>query len=90
MIYINLSISNPFSDRFDHVLLKNGIVTQNKAWECNIYRSTTIIAFKFNLTGRRDHAGCQFEIGLLGYEIEFHIYDVRHWDEENNTWMEYK
>lgn len=90
MIYINLSINNPFSNRFEHVLLKHGIVTQNTAWEFNIYRSATIVAFKFDLTGRRDHAGVRLELGFLGYEVEFHMYDVRHWDNENSTWMEYK
>lgn len=89
MIHINLSINNPFSNRFDHVLLKNGIVTKNTAWEFNIYRSATIMAFKFELTSRRDHAGIRFEIGLLGYEVEFHMYDVRHWDNENKCWEVY-
>lgn len=89
MIHINLSINNPFSNRFDHVLLKHGIVTKHTAWEFNIYRSATVIAFKFELTGRRDHAGIQFEIGLLGYEVEFHMYDVRHWDNENKCWEVY-
>jgi hypothetical protein len=35
---------------------------------------------------RRDHAGLRVEIGLLGYDFEFQIYDVRHWDDEKSTY----
>jgi hypothetical protein len=28
-------------------------------------------------------------LGLLGYSVEFHFYDTRHWDFETNTWVKY-
>ena len=67
-------------------MTKNGILTQNKAWEFNIYRTATIFSNRLELTMRRDHAGLRLEIGLLGYDVEFQIYDVRHWDYEKNTY----
>ena len=33
-----------------------------------------------------DHAGIRLQFGLLGYEIELHIYDSRHWNIKTNTW----
>jgi hypothetical protein len=36
---------------------------------------------------RSDHAGLRVEIGLLGYDVEFQIYDVRHWDYEQKEYV---
>jgi len=80
MIYYSFRIRNPYSDRLQHAVTKQGIVTQNKAWEFNVYRTATVLAVSVELTMRRDHAGLRLEIGLLGYDVEFQIYDVRHWD----------
>jgi hypothetical protein len=80
MIHYSFRIQNPYSNRFEHAVTKHGIVTQNKAWEVNIYRTATVFSNSLELTMRRDHAGLRLEIGLLGYDIEFQIYDVRHWD----------
>lgn len=42
--------------------------------------------FKFNAkwTRKRDHAGFNFEICVLGYSFLFYTYDIRHWDDEND------
>jgi hypothetical protein len=80
MIHYSFRIRNPYSNRFEHAVTKHGIVTQNKAWEFNIYRTSTIFSNSLELTMRSDHAGLRLEIGLLGYDVEFQIYDVRHWD----------
>jgi hypothetical protein len=80
MIYYSFRIKNPYSDRLQHAVTKQGVVTQNKAWEFNVYRTATVFALGLELSMRRDHAGLRLEIGLLGYDVEFQIYDVRHWD----------
>ena len=80
MIHYSFRIKNPYSDRFQHAVTKHGIVTQNKAWEFNVYRTATVLALSLELTMRRDHAGLRLEVGLLGYDVEFQIYDVRHWN----------
>lgn len=38
----------------------------------------------------RDHAGLNFDISAFGLSIHFNIYDIRHWDYDNNKWKEYK
>jgi hypothetical protein len=80
MIHYSFRIKNPYSNRFQHAVTKHGIVTQNKAWEFNVYRTATIFSNSLEFTMRGDHAGLRLEIGLLGYDVEFQIYDVRHWD----------
>ncbi len=80
MIHYSFRITNPYSNRFDHLVTKHGMLTQNKAWEFNIYRTSTIFSKSLELTMCRDHSGLRLEIGLLGYDVEFQIFDVRHWD----------
>lgn len=87
MIHYSFRIQNPFSKRFEHAVTKHGILTQNKAWEFNIYRTSTVCAVSVELTTRRDHAGLRLEVGLLGYDVEFQIYDVRHWDYEQKDYV---
>lgn len=80
MIHYSFRIKNPYSDRFQHAVTKHGIVTENKAWEFNVYRTATVLALSLEFTMRRDHAGLRLEVGFLGYDVEFQIYDVRHWN----------
>ena len=87
MIHYSFRIQNPYSNRFEHAVTKHGIVTQNKAWEFNIYRTAVIFSKSLELNMRRDHAGLRVEVGLLGYEIEFHFFDVRHWDYEQKEYV---
>ena len=86
MINIEFSISNPFIERFGHILLRHGSITRNKSWEFNIYRSTNIFTMLFRYTARQDHAGLRLQFGLFGYECDLHLYDIRHWDYKENHW----
>ena len=86
MIYFNFNIDNPFTDRWNTLFYKSGLLTQYKVWEFNGYRTHHLINSSFKLTTKGDHAGIQFELGVFGYSIEFQIYDTRHWDYENNHW----
>jgi hypothetical protein len=86
MIYFNLNIDNPFTDRWNTLFYKHGLLTQHKAWEFNGYRTHHLINVSFKLNFKGDHAGIQIELGLLGYSTEFQIYDTRHWDYENDCW----
>jgi len=89
MIRFNLSIDNPWSDRWNTVWFKNGLLLKHKAWEFNAYRTHHIVNFEFHITRRCDHAGVGFEFGLLGYSLEFQIYDTRHWNYELDNWISY-
>jgi len=86
MIYFNFTIDNPWSDRWRTIWYKNGLLSRNKAWEFNGYKTNQIINLHFKLNFKGDHAGLQLELGLLGYDLEFSIYDTRHWDYEHDCW----
>jgi hypothetical protein len=89
MIYFNFQIQNPWSDRWNTIWYKSGLLSKYKAWEFNGYRTHHLIEFDTHLTFKGDHAGFHIMIGLFGYAVEFHIYDTRHWDHENNQWVDY-
>ena len=90
MINLNFTLSNPWSRTFRIVSGKSGSFILSKAWEVNIYRTANILNIVCTVNSRRDHAGIRLEVGLLGYEIELHLYDVRHWDYQKDTWEIYK
>lgn len=57
-----------------------------------------ILYFKLNILGdifdfdlmfnkHTDHAGFKFNLTLFGFNLSFIIYDCRHWDDENNNWL---
>jgi hypothetical protein len=33
------------------------------------------------------HAGIEITVGLFGYGVHFHIYDIRHWDHDKNAYV---
>jgi len=87
MISINFNLQNPWSDRFENVWCRAyDTPFKHKFIELELIKCSTIISFKFNWTGRRDHAGLDAEIGLLGHCFNFNFYDSRHWDSTTNTW----
>ena len=89
IIRFNATVSWPWSDRWNTLFFKNGLLRNHKAWELNGYRTNQVINFEFHWNRNADHAGIGFELGLLGYGLEFQIYDTRHWDYENNRWTIY-
>jgi hypothetical protein len=91
MININLQVVNPWSDKFEPLRFWHGKVSKNKAWELQTYRSNTVaeLEFRFSLA-REDHVGLTLGLGLFSWTVQFRFYDVRHWDYENNCWIEYE
>jgi hypothetical protein len=87
MIYINLTIRNPWSARFEHVRSWSGKLFGHKGWEVEILRSDTIISVEVKFTVRQDHAGLTVEVGLFGYTLGAQVYDSRHWDYETNKFV---
>jgi len=90
MINIQFNIRNPWSNRFANVKCWSWKVSKHKAIELEILKSTDIIDFHFSVTHRQDHAGFDFEIGLLGYNVHFIFYDGRHWNYTLQRWEEYE
>ena len=80
MINFTWSIDNPWSDRWQTIFFKNGLLPKHKAWEFNGYKTNQLISIYFRLSVKGDHPGVFVMLGLLGYELELSIYDTRHGD----------
>jgi hypothetical protein len=89
MIYININIRNPWSNRFENVKNWAGQISTWKWWEVEILKTENLFRFEFQYTIRQDHAGVQLELGVLGWELHSGIHDSRHWDYENKNWVTY-
>lgn len=92
MINIQLGITNPwYTENFENLFNRSGLIGKHKAWEFEVTRySYDFAKISFRWTFRKDHAGPSLELCLLGYSVQFQIYDGRHWDYENGCWEVYK
>jgi len=92
IVNLRFEITNPF-DRWEFFKPLGSISRSlfwHKAWELeHSYMSTMLIDIDVTLTTRKDHAGLDITIGLLGYGIHFNIYDTRHWNYDLNQWVVY-
>ncbi len=89
MIYINLSLINPWSDRFKPLWSWGRRLTKNKAIEVEVYRSNTVAEFEARLRHREDHAGLTIGLGLFSYTLHIDFYDTRHWNYATKQWEVY-
>ena len=91
MIYFNFNIRNPkWWDRFENIKCwMGGTPIKHKYWEVQIIKNDNLLRIEFGVTTQQDHAGCNLELGLFGYEVHFTFYDNRHWNHEENRWMVY-
>lgn len=89
MINFDLSLRNPFSDRWQHVFAKSGTFGNHNAWEAELIRDGSIIGVGFRWTIRQDHAGMMLDLSLLGYNLILQYYDTRHWNDEEGRFYNY-
>ena len=90
MINFKFNIQNPWSDRFANICTWHGSTfIKHKFWEFQIYKSSDILDVFLKLTYRQDHAGIYLGVGLFGYNAEFQIYDIRHWNKNIHGWEIY-
>lgn len=89
MIFISFNLTNPFSNKFDNVVCKQGRITKYKNYEFEVLRDTGIISFSLHFNPYGDHGGLSIAFGLLSWDISFRIYDSRHWNQLKNTWTSY-
>lgn len=90
MIWINLILPNPRSDKFEHVRAWAGTLIAHKAWEVEIYRSGIVAEVEAKFTVHQDHAGLTLGLGLFGYTLRAQLYDTRHWNYEKKAWETYE
>ncbi len=88
---ICVNIRHPkWYERFENIKCWAGeTFIEHKFWEIEIIKNDNLLRFEFGFTTQQDHAGINLELGLLGYEIHFTVYDSRHWDLETNSWKVY-
>lgn len=70
----------------------HGTLTENKSWEwqTDYFGWTSLFNLDLDLipTGS-DHAGIGISLTILGFMVDFKIYDSRHWDLDAGTWEKY-
>ena len=87
MIYIKFNVRNPWSDRWSSGQSYSGEISEHKFWELQFMKTADLICFELSYSINQDHAGFNIELGLAGYSVSFSVYDNRHWDWENKTWL---
>lgn len=90
MIAVKFNLRNPWSDRFANVWYKNYRLTKHKTLELQIYKSNDLLEVSVEYTARRDHAGLNIELGLIGYNFIFNVHDNRHWNYGKQQWDTYE
>jgi hypothetical protein len=84
MIDIGINIRNPWHKGWSKTLFSKSYDTllKHKFIELECYKDGHLLSFMLAWTIRQSHAGFDLEIGLLGYNFHFNVYDSRHWNEE--------
>lgn len=90
MIDFSIRVSNPFANGSQKFLFfKSEKITENKSWEFQFDRDPqTIIDARFWFRTKGCHHGFGFSFGLVGFWMNFEVYDNRHFDYLNNCWKE--
>lgn len=79
MLHLYFDISNPWNRRFKSVFLRQGsLFFKHKFWEFEIFKTNHIISLTADLFVKGDHPRISFSIGLIGFWVQFQIYDERH------------
>lgn len=90
MINFRLSITNPWSDKFENLYCRAGSTPfKHKFWEFQIMRTDEIVCVDIRYTVKQDHAGLDIWLALFSYAVNFKIYDNRHWNYEKGCWEKY-
>lgn len=93
MIDLIFKVKNPFpKDNFKNIWFKAGSITEFKNWEMQFsYCRDLIFGISLDTSfSGRDHAGPELELILLGFSLNFKIYDSRHWDYKKSIWQVYE
>ena len=82
MISFNFNIRIPGSTRFNNIKYYHGSLPISfKFWELQVYFSADIINIGVDVTTRQSHSGIRLCLGLAGINVDFTIYDSRHWNQ---------
>ena len=88
MISLQFNLRIPGSNRFNNIKCWHGPTPFNhQFWELQVYQSADIVDMFVRITRNQSHAGLHMGIGLAGFNVEFQIYDIRHWNSETHRWQ---
>jgi hypothetical protein len=80
MINFSFNIRIPGSSRFHNIRTWHGsLPVAYKHWELQIYLSADVIDVRAEITAKQSHSGVRLCLGLLGFNVDFNVYDTRHW-----------
>jgi hypothetical protein len=65
-------------------------LSKNKAVEIEFTNAGNVLGLSVVITTKCDHPGLRAVISLFGYDASFHFYDGRHWDYENDCYVDYE
>ena len=87
-IHYNI-INEKAVDVFKSYVSKSYQLTKHKYFEIEIYSyDWYLFEFTFGVAfSGKDHAGIDFDLGILGKYISLKMYDHRHWDLTTNEWV---
>lgn len=89
-MYFKIAFINFFArkDKWKNFLSFQKSLSKNKHLEIEtFYSNYHFFNFEFDIQPYgKDHAGARLMINLLGWELEIHFYDNRHWDYQNWCW----
>ena len=65
-------------------------ITKNKSLEVQLSKAgKTLIGFSFRWDSHCDHAGVMFELNLFRHFFIVNFYDSRHWNYDENRYVNY-
>lgn len=83
MINFSFNIRIPGSNRFHDIRTWHGsLPVDYKHWELQIYLSADVIDVRAEITAKQSHSGVRLCLGLLGFNVDFNVYDTRHWQDD--------
>ena len=83
------AFSLPFwNEAFKNLSCLHGMYTKEVGWELNTYLvgGDEFIKIETILKTKCDHAGLNLRVALFGLLIEYHIYEGRHWNDDEDRW----
>ena len=66
-----------------------GTPFEHKFVELELHATESLVGCNFLWTTKRDHAGLDLQLSLLGFCVHFNFYDNRHWNHEAGRYYKY-
>jgi hypothetical protein len=83
------AFSLPFwNEVFKNLSCLHGKYAKEVGWELNTYLvgGDEFIKIETTLKTKCDHAGLNLQVALFGLSIEYSVYDIRHWNDDEDRW----